>query len=276
MPKPPHNEHELELAIVRKVGNDNAQAVSVRTTMANAIVGQFLCDGAAVKGGSSLRFRYGSENSRYTMDFDVTRRIGLDEFLEHLKMKLAAGWVGFTGEISILPQAAPKGVPFDYVMQPIKVRLFYKGKNWCSVDLEVSLGEAGAAEHADNMSPNEETLNAFRELGFPDPGSVPLMPIEHQIAQKLSGLSGTASRRAHDLIDLQIIFQHEKVSLTQLKDICQRLFTSRRKEPWPPTIVLHEDWPSLYDAQRTGLPVLPTVDEAIEWVNALIKRIANA
>ena len=102
------------------------------------------------------------------------------------------------------------------------------------------------------------------------------MPIEHQIAQKLSGLSGTASRRAHDLIDLQIIFQHEKASLTQLKDICQRLFASRRKEPWPPTIVLHEDWPSLYDAQRTGLHVLPTVDEAIEWVNALIKRIDNA
>lgn len=276
MLKPPHNEHELELAIVRRAGNDNAQALSVRTTMANAIVGQFLCDGVAIKGGSSLRFRYGSENSRYTMDFDVTRRIGLDEFLEHLKTKLAEGWSGFTGEITILPQAAPKDVPFDYVMQPIKVRLFYKGKSWCSVDLEVSLGEAGAADHADNMPPNEETLSAFRDLGFPVPGPVPLMPVEHQIAQKLSGLSGETSRRAHDLIDLQIMFQREQVSLPLLKDICQRLFASRRKASWPPTIVRHEDWPSLYDAQRAELPVLQTVDEAIEWINALIAKIASA
>ena len=68
--KPPHNEHELELALVRRAGNSNSRAQADRMTMANAIVGQMLGEGVAVKGGSSLRFRYGSEKSRFTMDFE--------------------------------------------------------------------------------------------------------------------------------------------------------------------------------------------------------------
>ena len=68
MPKPPHNEHYLELAIVRRAKNDNGKAMTDRMTMANAIVGQFLGSGTGVKGGSSLRFRYGSAQSRYTTD----------------------------------------------------------------------------------------------------------------------------------------------------------------------------------------------------------------
>ena len=110
MPKVPHNEHMLELAIVRRAGNDNERALADRMTMANAIVGQLLGPGAGVKGGSSLRFRYGSADSRYTMDFDMTRKIGLEEFLSGFKRRLATGWSGFTGECDILPQANPRGV----------------------------------------------------------------------------------------------------------------------------------------------------------------------
>ena len=116
--KPPRNEHELELALVRRAGNRNKQATDDRTTMANAIVAQMLGEGVAVKGGSMLRFRYGSKNSRYTMDFDATRKIDLDSFIKGFRERLSAGWNGFTGEADILPQASPVGVPFDYVMQP--------------------------------------------------------------------------------------------------------------------------------------------------------------
>ena len=55
--KPPRNEHELELALVRLMGGDNGKMLSMRSMMANAIVGQFLPDGAILKGGGSLRFR---------------------------------------------------------------------------------------------------------------------------------------------------------------------------------------------------------------------------
>ena len=40
--KPPRNEHELELRLVRLLGNDNSRMLAMRTMMANAIAGQFL------------------------------------------------------------------------------------------------------------------------------------------------------------------------------------------------------------------------------------------
>ena len=107
--KQPHNEHELELAIVRRAGNSNAKAVRDRMVMANAIVGQLLGEGVAVKGGSSMLLRYGSENARFTEDFDTTRRIDLDVFLKGLRKRLEDGWCGFTGMLDILPQASPRG-----------------------------------------------------------------------------------------------------------------------------------------------------------------------
>ena len=58
--KPPRNEHELELALVRRAGNSNKQAKDDRTTMANAIVAQMLGEGVAVKGGSMFRCQIGT------------------------------------------------------------------------------------------------------------------------------------------------------------------------------------------------------------------------
>ena len=55
--KPPRNEHELELRLVRLLGNDNQRMLVMRTMMANAIAGQFLPRGTILKGGGSLRFR---------------------------------------------------------------------------------------------------------------------------------------------------------------------------------------------------------------------------
>lgn len=43
--KPPRNEHELELRLVRMLGNDNSRMLVMRTMMANAIAGQFLPKG---------------------------------------------------------------------------------------------------------------------------------------------------------------------------------------------------------------------------------------
>lgn len=273
---PPRNEHELELAIVRRVGRDNKQAIDDRTTMANAIVAQMLGDGVAVKGGSLLRFRYGSKNSRYTMDFDATRKIDLDTFIKGFRERLAAGWQGFTGEADILPQASPRGVPFEYVMQPIKVKLKYKNNSWCSVSLEISLGEAGCADYSDVLQPNEETLTLFSELGFPPPAPVRTMPLEHQLAQKLRGISGLNSRRAHDLIDLQLMMLHdgENIDLRKVGEICKHIFRHPGTQDWPPKIARLQNWDTLYAEQIADLPVAKDVDSAIDWANGLISDIA--
>lgn len=164
--KQPHNEHELELAIVRRAGNSNAKAVRDRMVMANAIVGQLLGEGVAVKGGSSMLLRYGSDNARFTEDFDTTRRIDLDVFLKGLRKRLEDGWCGFTGMLDILPQANPRGVLFDYVMQPIRIRLSYRGKSWCSVNMEMTLGSAcgfavDSPTGGDLFAACEEDLSAY-------------------------------------------------------------------------------------------------------------------
>lgn len=274
----PHNEHELELRLVRLLGRDNGRMLEIRTTMANAIVGQFLPAGSVLKGGSALRFRFGDGYTRNTFDFDATRRGGLDEFLASLKSSLEEGWHGFSGRIEMLPQATPAGVPFDYVMQPLDIRLAYKGKPWCTVRLEISHDEAGSSELADMVAVPEKIGGIFTSLGFPAPSPLRLMTLEHQIAQKLHGASDPSprNRRAHDLIDLQIMLREGTVDFVKTRDVCIRLFALRRRQPWPAEIAARPGWEEIYKGQKRGLPVLPTAGEAVEWANGLIARIDAA
>ena len=273
--RPPRNEHELEIALVRLMRGDNGKMLSMRSMMANAIVGQFLPDGAILKGGGSLRFRYGSSFTRNTKDFDATRHGDLDGFLKSLRSSLHDGWCGFTGECKILPQASPMDVPFDYVMQPVEIGLKYRNNSWCRVDLEISHSEAGATESCDWVLPPAEVLEIFEELGFPSPRPVPLITLEHQLAQKLHGASGESVKngRAHDLIDIQLIIAEGAVDLAKVKRICYELYRQRRKQGWPTFVSKHDGWDSLYDEKRRGLNVLDSVDGAIEFVNELIRKI---
>lgn len=273
--KPPRNEHELELQLVRMLGNDNQRMLVMRTMMANAIAGQFLPPGAILKGGGSLRFRFGSSYTRNTIDFDATRRGDLDAFVTEFKNSLEAGWNGFSGQLIILPQASPKGVPFDYVMQPIDLKLKYKGQAWCTVNIEISHDEANATDECDMTEPPHDVLDAFRCLGFPTPKPIALITLEHQIAQKLHGASGLSehNQRAHDLIDLQVIMQNEDIDLKKVRSICHHLFAQRKMQPWPTLITVKDHWAEIYNAQKIDLEVLENVEDAVSWANELIKKI---
>ena len=44
----------------------------------------------------------------------------------------------------------------------------------------------------------------------------------------------------------------------------------------PPTIVVGDQWDTLYVEAADGLDVLATVDEAVLWANEFIRRIAAA
>ncbi len=257
---------------------DNARMLEARSLMANAIVGQFLPVGAVLKGGSSLRFRYGSGFSRNTIDFDAARSGDLDGFIRDFRAALGRGWNGFSGTARILERGNPPNVPFEYVMQPIDVKLTYRSNPWCSVRLEVSHSEVGAADEPETPPLQDEVLNLFRDMGFPVPVPLPLMSIEHQLAQKLHAVSepGERNRRAHDLIDIQIIMTNAKVDLHRLKGICEQLFRFRKRHPWPTAVVKRPDWDGIYLGQKRNLEVLPTCDEAIASVNDLIDRIASA
>ena len=67
-PKMPNSRRNLDMALQRLYGA-GARLVQVRMVMANTIVGQMLPD-VVIKGGTSLRLRYGRESTRYTVDCD--------------------------------------------------------------------------------------------------------------------------------------------------------------------------------------------------------------
>ena len=273
MPARPNSKNNLNRAIAR-LAKDSADGQRTERLMANAIVGALLPDGA-VKGGSSLKFRYGIDATRYSTDLDTVHASALEDFIGKLRVSLAAGWEGFTGEVVRREPATPVGVPTGYVMQPFDVKLSYLGKSWMTVALEVGHNEIGDADEADLVS-SPEIEGIFEALGFPSPGPIPVMKLEHQIAQKLHGASEPGSERAHDLIDLQVIVQNGNVDFGKAKRTCERLFAYRRQQAWPPTIEKQPGWDELYRRQAEGLSVLQTVDEAVAWANELIAMIDKA
>jgi hypothetical protein len=242
--------------------------------MANTIIGQLLPAGA-VKGGSSLKLRYGDKGTRFTTDLDAVRALEFKEFINELGDALGRGWNGFTGRIVPRKPANPRNVPNEYIMQPFEVKLSYNSASWLTVQLELGHDEIGDTSNPDlTLAP--EIIEIFEQLGFPAPGPVACMPIPHQIAQKFHAVSGVDSARAHDLIDLQLILNNEEVDFAKTKNACERLFSSRKLQAWPPVVIKGENWDKLYNEQLGDIDALQSVDEAIEWVNGLIAEIDNS
>ena len=270
MNRRPNSKVNLDRAIQRLYGTQ-ARYVEIRSIIANAVVGQFLPQGV-VKGGSALRLRYGLDNTRVTIDFDTAHRNDIEDFISTIETGLKAGWSGFTGEVIRRTPATPKDIPAQYVMQPFDVKLRYMKQPWCTVRLEVGYDEIGDAQVAEEFIA-DDILDVFKNLCLDEPKPIPLMPLTHQVVQKLHGVSEPNSSRAHDLVDLQLIFAHDAVDLKEVSRIAKRLFANRRRQPWPTLIKKGESWDSLYSDAAAGLDVMGNVDEAIVWANDLIAKI---
>lgn len=200
--KAPNSRRNLDIAIER-YAEGRGDAVQMRRTLANAVVGQMLPSGV-VKGGSSLKLRFGEGGARASRDLDTARAEDLGSFIEKLERNLEAGWNGFTGTIAPGRPAKPRGVPEEYVMKPYFVRLSYNGKSWLTVPLEVGHNEIGDADEAD-YEIAADIAEMFATLGFSEPSPVALMRSHHQIAQKIHAVTTPGGSRAHDLVDLQVI-----------------------------------------------------------------------
>ena len=140
---------------------------------------------------------------------------------------------------------------------------------------ELGHDEIGDADDPDLVEPVVAN-DALLSLGFPALPPIPTMALHHQIAQKLHSASEPGSRRAHDLIDLQIIVGRGDVDWRLTRETCERLFAYRRAQPWPATVVKGEGWDGLYAAQLKDGTLLPTADEAVAWANGLVARIASS
>lgn len=268
----PNSRRNLDIAIEHIAHNSN-DAVRIRRVMANAIVGQLLPDGA-VKGGSSLKLRFGDGTTRFSRDLDTARVSDIESYADRLEEALAAGWNGFTGRLVPGRQARPKDVPAHYVMQPFEIKLSYNGKSWITVPLEVGHNELGDADDPDMLVP-EDVSRIFVALGFPPLAPIPFMKLKHQVAQKLHGLTEERSDRVHDLVDLQVIMRESTVDIASIRPLCVKLFAYRRMQAWPPRIVTYPNWEAGYVAASEGLDTLD-FEDAVAWGNDLIERIDSA
>ena len=61
--KMPNNVRNLDVAIKRYAGSEE-KYVDIRNLVSNVVVGQLMPEGV-IKGGSSLKFRFGSDNTRF-------------------------------------------------------------------------------------------------------------------------------------------------------------------------------------------------------------------
>ncbi len=272
MVKKPNSRRNLDMAIRRAFGDD--RFVQMRTLIANTIVAHMLPDGV-IKGGSGLKMRLGDEGTRFTSDLDTATPSSAEAYAEGLEKSLEEGWEDFTGFVVPREPAHPKTVPAEYVMRPFDVKLSYCGQPWCTVRLEVGCDEIGDAEQAD-IELSSDIAAAFVKIGLPEPGPVPLMIGPYQIAQKLHGVSALGSDRVRDLVDLQLTAREVDIDYGITRTVCERLFSYRKLQEWPPTVVKGSGWDSIYAAESMGLDVLPTVDDAVSWTNDLIARIAGA
>lgn len=231
-----------------------------------------------IKGGTAMKLRLGEAGSRFTPDFDAARpaTTGLEDYLDALEERLREGWGGFSGRVVELDAAEPVGVPADYVMRPFDVKLDYAGRSFVTVRFELGRDEIGSTAAPDVVM-SDQMREIFTKLGLPEPRPVPLLPVTHQVAQKLHACTGVTREgtndRAHDLVDLQLLDQEEGIDLADTAATARRLFAARKSHPWPPTVRAHADWPQLYAAAAEGLGVRTTIDDAVTWTNDLITKL---
>jgi hypothetical protein len=119
--------------------------------------------------------------------------------------------------------------------------------------------------------------NLFLAIGLPSPEPVPLLTLDHQIAQKLHACTsigaGGENERAHDLVDLQILVREESPDLATAGSVARRLFLARHAQAWPPVVIAYPSWQTIYADAAQGLDVMPDVDHAVKWTNDLISRM---
>ena len=222
----------------------------------------------------------GTANTRVSKDLDTVRRGTLEAFRRTLEGALRHGWHGFGGVLHDEGQiAAP--VPARYRPHRFRLKLTFRGGDFASFTLEVSAEEAGSLT-AREAAHAHEVADWFTELGLPAPDAVPVIPLAHQIAQKLHACSAPDTTtwrndRSHDLVDLQLALQGVgSAELADVRRVAERLFTSRQLHPWPPKVTPRQGWQDSYSQQAQGLAVHPDLDSAIAWTNELIARIVIA
>jgi hypothetical protein len=263
------------------------------------IVSQMLPDAVAIKGGMGIKMRFGESGTRATADLDVSTRTRGEGFEQVFRMRLAEGWgtvppskgekrrnpeapdrLAFTATARAAKRHDPGLLRPEYVMHPYRVSIAFLGRPWGALDLEVSDPEIDAPTHP-KRAIDTELVEFGARFGFGELRPVELVTLEYQIAQKIHAVTDPDYARAHDLVDLQLLWNAHP-DLPTLFQLCIRTFDWRRQQPWPPLPLRSmEDWALAYDDAREETemngqtPILPDVTAARDWLSEIIESIAT-
>lgn len=297
---PPLNVTQLNSRLVQVAAALGIPVARARVMLCTLIVSQMLPDVAAVKGGMGLKLRFGERGTRATSDLDVSTRVRGEEFGQAFRARLAEGWgtvppskgeqrrnpdapsrVAFTATLRAAKLHDPGLTRPEYVMHPYRVSIAFLGHAWGSLDVEVSDPEIDSHAHT-RREIDGELVQFGAHFGFGELQPVELVDLEYQIAQKLHAVTDPAYRRAHDLVDLQLLW-NAGPDLRSLCQLCLRTFDWRRQQVWPPLPLRAMDgWDLAYADARAETQidgqtsVLPDVATAREWLDRIIGIVASS
>jgi hypothetical protein len=295
---PPVNVTQLNDRLAQAARELGIPVARARVMLCTLIVSQMLPDAVAIKGGMGIKLRFGERGTRATSDLDLSTCSRGEEFEQVFRARLAEGWgtvppskgerrrspdapdrVAFTASVRVAKLHDPGLARPEYVMHPYRVSIAFLGNAWGAMDVEVSDPEIGLHAH-----PRKEIDGELAWFGgyfsFGELQPVELVDLEYQIAQKIHAVTDPAYERAHDLVDLQILWNVEP-DLPLLNRLCVGTFGWRNQQLWPPLPLRQmEGWALAYADAREETevnghtPVLANVAVARDWLGEIIERIA--
>lgn len=272
MPTFPRSANAINQSLSRIDSLDAGRKLKI---MANIIVAQML-PRSALRGGTSLKIRFGDASTRGSRDLDVARSIDREKFLKEFRDNLSLGWNGFTGELLESKKISrPLNIPGEYVTETWKVKLYFNGNAWLSQDVDLGHDEIGDTSDFD-LESSEEINKWFELCGLPLPSPMPVIKPHHQIAQKIHALTASPEERIHDLVDLQVILKSMKLQREIVESTCIKLFKSRKAHEWPPTLTYNPESDNLYANAVEETGAIENLLEAVDWFNELINSLNNA
>lgn len=296
---PPLNVTQLNARLARVAAELDIPVARARVMLCTLIVSQMLPEAVAVKGGMGVKLRFGELGTRATSDLDVSTRTRGEEFEQAFRLRLAEGWgtvpaskgelrrdpdaperVAFTASLRALKRHDPGLARPEYVVHPYRVSIAFLGAAWGALEVEVSDPEIDP--YAYSRKEMDHKLVQFGSyFGFGVLQPVELVDLEYQIAQKLHAVTDPAYQRAHDLVDLQLLWGADP-DLTALQRLCQRTFDWRRQQVWPPLPLRPMvGWELAYADARAETEidgsaiVMPDVAAARHWLEWIIGQIVT-
>lgn len=295
----PINIAQLESRLASAAQDLDIPVARARVMLCTLIVSQMLPSAVVIKGGMGVKLRFGEHGTRATADFDVSAESRGEEFEQRFHANLAEGWgtvppskkerrrdphapnrVAFTASLRAKKPYDPGLANSEYVMHPYRVTISFLGKEWGGLDVELSDAEIAPEAHTSHEI-DKELVEFGDYFGFDELQPVPMIDLEYQIAQKLHAVTDPSYMRAHDMVDLQILFTGQ-VDFGYLRELCVRTFGWRRQQTWPPLPLRPMDnWESAYsdareETETNGMTnVLPDIEQARIWLTEIVARISD-